>query len=296
MRRLGLYATAIGAMFVSGATSPPPPTPSAEPEIVVRGMTTTDAQSQARKFTRSQAGGMIARWTDMLCFSVQGLVPEQSAILLSRIKKNTESVGVRTIEDRSCTWNVLIAFTTDADGFAAKLVANHPGLFRDYRKYGLASRHELATLAAPRPVRWIPVERLVGAVGSGASVEEASHISDASHISTNGRGDKIAELIIVDPKRIDGLGWQQLADYISMVLLTDPEMDEPFANDRTIMSLFTARDRGDKGPPGLTDEDRQLLRGYYAFDPYVTSAQKIDTIAASLKTPPPPDGKTRTVP
>jgi hypothetical protein len=296
MRRLSLYATVLGAVFVSGGTSQPPPTPSAEPEIVVRGMATNDAHSQARKFTRSQAGGLIARWTNMLCFSVQGLAPAQSTMLLSRIKQNTESVGIRTIEDQPCTWNVLIAFTTDADGFAANLVANHPGLFRDYFRYGLASHHELTTLAAPRPVRWLPVERVVGAVGSGASVEEASHIDDGSHISTNSRGDKIAELIIVDPKRIDGLSWQQLADYISMVLLTDPEMDEHFADDRTIMSLFPARDRGEKGPPGLTDEDRQLLRGYYAFDPYQPPAQQIETIASSLKIPPPKDGKTRTVP
>jgi len=295
MRRAGLSPILFAAAVLLGATSPPPP-PSVGPEIVVRGMTTNDAQEEARKFTRSQAGGPIARWHNWLCFSVQGLAPEQGVMLVSLIKRDAAVVGIRTIDDRSCTWNVLIGVTADADAFAAKLVKYHPALFRDYDTVGLASHHELGVLAAPRPVRWLAVERTVGAVGSGASNEEASHINDSSHISVNTRGDKVAELIIVDPKRIDGLGWQQLADYIAMVLLTDPAMDERFADDRSIMSLFTARERGDPGPPGLTNEDRQLLRGYYAFDAYLPPAQQIGTIAASLKAPLPDAGKAPTVP
>jgi hypothetical protein len=279
-------------VIMGGANPAPPDTASSE--IVVRGLTEKDARAVAGKFTHSEADGPIARWHNWLCFSVQGLAPDQSKMLMSRIQHNAADVGIRTIDDKACTWNVLIGFAADADAFANKLVKDHPGLFRDYYRTGLASRHERDVLAAPRPVRWLAVERAVAGVGSGASTEEASQIPDASHISTNVRGDKFAELVIVDPQRVSGLSWQQLEDYLSMVILTDPSMDGTFTDDRSIMSLFAARDRGEPGPPGLTEEDRQILRGYYAFDPYLPPARQVDMIVTSLKTPAPVTGDDHT--
>jgi len=273
------------AVMTIGAADQPASAPS-EPEIVVRGAPTPrEARTVAGQFTQSVAGGPIARWNGWLCFSVEGLSQDQSAVLLGRIKKNAADLGLRINDDPSCTWNVLIGFTSDADTLAARLVKEHPGLFRDYLRYGLASHHDRDVLAAPRPVRWLPVERSISAVGTGAGVdnEDASHIDESSHISTNFRSDKSAEIVIVDPQRISGVSWQQLADYLSMVILTDPSMDEPFTGDSSIMSIFAERDQGRAGPPELTIQDRRLLRGYYQFDPYLPSHEQIATIAQSLR-------------
>lgn len=258
------------------------------PEIVVQGTPTAkEARALAGKFTRSVAGGPIARWSNWLCFSFQGLSPDQSVALFKRIERNAAEAGVQVINDRACSSNILIGFATDADQFSADLVKYHPSLFRDYYEVGLASHHDRDVLAAPKPVRWLPVERSVGTVGSNASVQEASHINDSSHITTNVRGDKVGELIIVDPRKLSGITWQQLGDYLSMIILTDPGMDEHFSGNRSIMSIFTARDNGETGPPELTDEDRQILRGYYLFDPYIAPQQQIGMIASSLRAPPP---------
>ncbi|MBW8744190.1 MAG: hypothetical protein JF628_07570 [Sphingomonas sp.] len=283
-RNLLLLALAVFLPLSVAHGSAPAPAPS---EIVIRGpIPPKEARALARKFTRSAASGMIARWTDWLCFSVQGLTQEQSAALLSRIERNAADVGVRTTHDTSCTWNVLIGFAGDADGFAAKLVKDHPGLLRDIDKLGLASYHERNVLVASRPIRWLPVERSVGSIGSGASIERASHIDDASHITTNVRGDKIAEIIIIDPQRVDGFSWQQLADYLTMVILTDPGMEDKFNDNRSVLSIFSARERGEQGPPELTSADRQILRGYYSSDPYLPSDVQIGVIADALRTRP----------
>lgn len=287
MKMTQLFLLLGAAVMTIGAAERPPTTPPSEPEIVVRGAPTPkEARTVASQFTQSVAGGPIARWNGWLCFSVEGLSQDQSAVLLGRIKKNAADLGLRINDNPSCTWNVLIGFTSDADTLAARLVKDHPGLFRDYIRYGLASHHDRDVLAAPRPVRWLPVERSISAVGTGAGVdnEDASHIDDSSHISTNFRSDKSAEIIIVDPQRISGVSWQQLADYLSMVILTDPGMDESFTGDSSIMSIFAERDQGRAGPPELTIQDRRLLRGYYRFDPYLPPHQQIATIAQSLRT------------
>jgi hypothetical protein len=117
----------------------------------------------------------------------------------------------------------------------------------------------IATIETPRPIRWLTVD------GTKSGMDQVV----ASHIRLLTRRVIASTLIIVDIKRIDGLRWEQIGDYVTMVALANPKLGADYSGQDSILSLFS----GDStmAPAGLTANDRTLLTGLYSSKPNQTA-------------------------
>jgi hypothetical protein len=92
---------------------------------------------------------------------------------------------------------------------------------------------------------------------------------DASRIRLRNRRVIASTLIIVDIKRIDGLQWNQIGDYATMVALTNPKLGADYSGQDSILSLFSGAST--LAPAGLTATDRILLTSLYSSMPNQTA-------------------------
>ena len=263
-----LFMAALVAMPLPAQMPPRAPSPG---DIVVEGRGQEKPPQQiARDFTHTPPEEQIARWRTWLCIDILGIPDDRASYIRGRIAENAKGAGLKVISGK-CTWNILIEFPSDADGATRQLIKDHPGTFRDLDRKGFPDAGDVRTLLASRPVRWLEVRRQLGAP-----------IAEASHITVNLIGEKEAELVIVDPRRLGGVSWQQLADYLSMAALTEPRLGKSYETDDSILRLFSARDRGAVAPAGMTADDRTILHAFYASREDVPAFWQRSTVSDAL--------------
>ncbi len=90
-------------------------------------------------------------------------------------------------------------------------------------------------------------------------------------------------MIIVDDKKLSNITLNQLADYISMVVLTSPKMGKDYSDSNSIMSIFTARDGREKGPLELTYQDKAVLEGFYRFRKFDSPDNQVSAVAHAVE-------------
>ena len=88
-------------------------------------------------------------------------------------------------------------------------------------------------------------------------------VRGASRLASNVRDDLKRVVIILDVSRIGVIPFGALSDYVAMAALAqiDPEADTSAYP--TVLNLFADREAGVEAPAGLTDWDRDYLRGLY---------------------------------
>ena len=235
------------------------------PDILVNGNTIAAVDALVASLTRADGGdeAQVARWDREICPRVLGLAPEQSALVIADIAKTARIAGL-SVPKRRCRGDVIVVVTSDADGFATAMVKRHPGLFRDPRD-GLAPRSVRDAISGSKaPVRWI-VSTRTEPVG-GPALEGTPSAASASRLQLPVVKRLSMSISIVDAKRLSGITWQQLADYLALASLTRADMDVSYGPN-TILSLFQATADGRKAPPGLTALDKAFLKSLYASTP-----------------------------
>ena len=108
-------------------------------------------------------------------------------------------------------------------------------------------------MKAPGPIRWIS---LVDECGGGCGLPN-------TRLSKATRSRLQAMIVIVDSTRLQGVTIGQLADYISLVALTNPPVDAP-QDRRSILGLFGGTD-ADRAAAELTNVDLSLLISLYGI-------------------------------
>jgi len=235
------------AQVRSAGSAPPIATP--EAEIVITARTEEALARFVEALTQTDADQQLARWNHHICPRVLGLDPSQETFIANRIRDVARRVKIPVAKGR-CAANIVIIATADADRFTRLLVARYPGLFRDPRR-GLAPRSDLAKLLVERPVRWI-----------AASRSEKDPLYTASRLTVGAVENSELSMIIIDTNKLNHISWGQLSDYLSLVALSKPSMEAPYGKE-TVLSIFSERDIGRKGPPSMTDEDTRFLEAFY---------------------------------
>ncbi|UVO49313.1 hypothetical protein M0208_01805 [Sphingomonas sp. SUN019] len=259
-------------MMLGGAAQVQPPptlTQPPTPDVVVRARTEQAVDRFVAALTQAERGRQIARWNNHVCPRVIGLPTADAAFIEKRIAEIARSVGTPVARGR-CAANIVVVATDDADGFATSLIRRHPKLFRDPRS-GPATRIDTDRLRQPRPVRWISASRM-----GNSDYQSASRLTKTSVESA------ILSLEIVDTKRLDRITWRQLADYLALVAFAQPKIDGDFGKD-TILSIFATRDRGERGPPRLTDQDNSFLQALYRSKNAVDAEVQRSSIRGQMK-------------
>jgi hypothetical protein len=259
--------------------------PQVEEEIVVRGRRLGEIDNDLRIYIRdfldqvaapARARG-YARWDRRVCVGVHNLQTDAAQYIVDRISLMARDVGVEPGEP-GCRPQVNIIFTADAGQLSADMVEREPGLFRPAGGYaGMdLGREALAEFVrSDKAVRWWHVSAPVDAHTGNLAIDIPSrrmcgdmhcppyvNVQGPSRIHSGTTDELQYVIVIVDPTKLTGTTWQQIADYLGVVSLAqiDPRTD-PKEFD-SILNLFS----NPAAYSGLTDWDRSYLEALYAID------------------------------
>ena len=274
--RLSVAASSLAAAaLLSGIAAADPPSPSS---TTVSGVTVTATQATPEKvksfvnqLTETAPGVQMARWDRSICTGVLGLPEQHAQFMNDRIAAIAVAVGLETGKP-GCRPNVLVMIAPDAQVFTKKIVENNA------RAFGLGFGHSRGLKAlkdfenTARPVRWwhVTQTKAVGGfevsepVNGGRGMDAGTvEVFSVSHVHTGVVEVFGGILIVVDAKSAQGVSYQALCDYISMVALAQIAPDVDATSLPSILSLFHDRDAGKPLPTGLTPWDTGYLKALY---------------------------------
>lgn len=218
----------------------------------------------------AQAADDAPRWRHQVCVGVTGLSAENAQFVVDRVSQRASEVGLTT-RAPGCTPNVLVVFTTDANGQAASISreASDPasGTGRSGETLGLVAFNDF--LRNDRPVRWWQVTRPTTELGQVAARND--RLGEAPRVNVPERG-RLGQttfnsfshvIVIADLRQLNGVSLAALADYIALVSLApvDPAADSQRQD--TVLNLFEDRSAGRAAARGLTPADVAYLQELY---------------------------------
>lgn len=256
----------------------------ADQEIVVKGAPVLEekaAVNHVAQITRA-TGGQVARYHNPICPAVMGLSPQNSAILMRRIRALAQSVGAEVDSKARCDANLIVMIASDANA-----------LFEDARKRKLSwfvgvRADDVTRLArSDGPVKVWHVTSMRNEDGHGAGVygEDMDgatiQVRSASWLHKPSRQDIDGAVLIIERAAIEGMTLNQIAAYALM--RTAARTDIPSTPQTgTVLTLFTP---GAEQAGGLSAADEAYLKALYSGDGTLTGTAELTRIAASLYRP-----------
>jgi hypothetical protein len=253
-------------------------------EIVVRGRRLAEIDDDLRIYIQdfleevaapARSRG-YARWHRRVCVGVHNLEADAAQYIVDRISRLALDAGLEPGEP-GCRPQVSIIFTTDAAGLSARLVEREPRVFRPVAGNAGTDLGRDALerfVKSDRAVRWWHVSLPVSAINRAAAIETPHTtcpaarcpptiaVSGPSRVHSGVVDELQYVIIIVDPTKLIGTTWQQIADYLAVVSLAQIDLQAHPAQFDSILNLFS----NPKAYSGLTDWDRSFIRAVYEFN------------------------------
>jgi len=210
-----------------------------------------------------------ARWSARsgICVGVVNLQREAAQAMADRVSEVALDLGL-PIGEPGCSPNVLIIATDDAPALTAALVERSPNAFRPPYSGSSRSRLQLRRfIESDAPVRWwhvsLPVNSETGAVAVRIpGYPPPQTRAAASRLTTLIQNDLKRAYVIIDIDLVEGVSFQQLADYVAMVAFAQIDPDADLSGFPTILNVFD-------NPTiafGLTDWDQSYLGSLYGAE------------------------------
>lgn len=261
-----------------------------DPEIVVTGQ---DIDEQIRDFvgalTQAPPRGQLSRFESKVCPAAVGLTPPQQALVVARMKRVAEAVGLE-VGGPKCIPNVMLMVTTDKRAFIEALDRKHPYYFGEMRKGAVRRLARAPGPAAAWQIDGAPLDSDGVEMGKGgaAALPGADYyvnrtVRMPSRVSASGRPQFQAAAVVVEQGALEGLTTLQLADYAAMRAFarTDPaRLPDPAPP--TILKVLEAP-MGSAVPLTLTTWDLSFLKGLYAATDNLYAAAQRSEIGQRIK-------------
>ena len=217
------------------------------------------------EFVSSVAGPVqhesMSRWSVQVCAFTAGLVQSEGDFVQRRIAAIAGEAGV-VVAPPGCQPNFVVVVTSDPETFLRDWWHEEPKLFN--RDRGVRGVERM--IATDRPVRvWHNVCNAPPGLARNyrLNVQWDCNTSQlGSRITRAAVRSIFTTFVVVDFRRIEGLTWGQVADYVAMVGLAQLRMDADTGAVPTILSLF--KDGGDERAKALTVWDQAFLKSVYA--------------------------------
>lgn len=262
-------------------------------DVVVVGRPVAEtAREFVRTISAAPAGARLARWNMPVCVGVVGARREIAQAIIDRVADIGGELGV-SAGPSGCTPNVVVVMTDDGSAMAEAMVRQNRERFIlgiGNSSPGLAALERFRTSDAP--IRWwhtaAPVfadsgdlaVRYQGGPPPGADAVLRGGYGAGSANRTPGRmrsnirHDLNSVTIIVDVRRLEGVSFPALTDFIVMVALAQIDPAADFSGLPTVLDL----PRNPMGVSGLTDWDRDYLTALYSvrMDRPTLSTQELD--------------------
>jgi hypothetical protein len=240
-------------------------------------------QDFVRKFTvPTRVAGKITRWGEGICPQTVGLRPSAVKFVNDRLRAVAEDVGAPVDRRPNCVVNIEIAFTTTPQAMIDNVRERRPELL------GYADNGEKAAALAKvvRPIQaWYftqtrdirgnvypDIGPRTGAgleIPCGASgIDNVCLLPDA--IAANSSGSRLGDgirsefhhvIVVVDPTKLTDYSVGQLADYITLMALSQvatPDACQPIASITNLLAPGCAQT-----PDAISATDLAYLRGLY---------------------------------
>ena len=166
------------------------------------------------------------------------------------------------MEPAGCHANFVVVVTSEPEAFLREWWEEEPQLFN--RDRGVAGVERM--IRTDQPVRvWHNVCNVPPALARNY------HLNAQWDCNTGTLGSRITRaavrsiysaIVVVDFRKIEGLTWGQVGDYVAMVGLAQLRMDAETGAVPTILNLFD--DGGDERAKALTVWDQAFLKSVYA--------------------------------
>ena len=244
--------------------------------------------SFAKAFARpTQLAGKIPRWETGICPVVVGQAPAATAFVTTRMKAIAAAAGAPVNSSTSCTANIEIVFTTAPQELLDNIRKHDP----DYLGYAESNalREHLATVTHPIQA-WYATETVdldgmrrvdsARRLGTGSTMSNFTagglmmgnrdpiYLPDASYARVT--GNRIKEgtrsgfhhiIITVDTKKLAGQDFVRLADYITMLALTQLDSMDTCQKLPSVVNMLAPD--CDHRVEGMTAVDLAYLTGLY---------------------------------
>lgn len=223
-----------------------------------------EIQTFVHKVTRLE-GEFVGRWGVLVCPMVVGVSDSQAQFVQHRLIEVQDAARKRKPgPGAKCRPNLFVIITDEADAVLADWKVRDPGMFR------WKSREGVSRSGGAGPVRtWHNAieEPADGSAATGSRLH-ADLPSGKSSCPLLGRlaagcwEHITAVVVLVDAKATGKVTLAQLADYISVVSLSQIDLSANLGGIDSILRLF-AQPPPDVPPAGLTEWDHAFLNGLY---------------------------------
>jgi hypothetical protein len=239
-----------------------------------------------------------------LCPVTLGMPPAFNAFVTARVRAVAEKVGARTDKEGACKPNVEILFTDEPENVVQTLADRTRGAI-----LGVHYAHEAKLLTrVTHPIQgWYvtatrydensiePVSSIDQQGNTKPTNDKKPHLDDAyfnapeakplgSNIPMR-RVSAIANaLVVADLRKVGGLEIGPVADYVTMLVLSEPASLDACNAFPSILDLMASGCDARPKTTALTGSDMAYLKGLYAADLGATSVSvQKDNIATGMK-------------
>jgi hypothetical protein len=223
---------------------------------------------------REDAGGV--------CPLVMGLPQAYDDFVSARIDEVAKAAGSPVQGAGKCDVNVEVFFTNDAQGLADQLAEKTHGAILGYH----FTHEKSALIHFSRPIQaWYVTgtrddpKSLGTSVNTDSTTDSAHHgiridraygrgpyTGTGSRVRPNIASNIVNTLIIVDLNEVGGREIGPVADYISLLALSQPASLDDCNDFPSILDLMSSGCKGRTKPTALTDSDMAYLKALYAAD------------------------------
>jgi hypothetical protein len=230
--RLGSFLTASALVLAAGVAHAQPPN-AAGPKRDALGF--VKAAAPSGHYT-------VGRWTRPICVRVIGLEPQQTQAVRTRVEEVARQFGI-DVQVQGCQRaNVEIGFTENAQGMVNSVA-----------KTGLLGDTNVKTVSHAIQ-SWYQTNGRDGdpLINASAPPEAAARTL-------------LNAMVIVDVSRAQGKSLTQLADYATLLALSEHSSDDRCSALPSVGELFAGPCPGRAAPKGLTPADNGYLSALYQW-------------------------------
>jgi hypothetical protein len=247
------------------------------------------------KVTRLE-GEFVGRWGNFVCPLVVGVSDAQAQFIRHRIIEVQNTVRRKPSKpDAKCRPNLFVIVSDETDQVVADWKERDPGMFR------WKSREGVSRSGGTGPVRTWHNAILVGA--DNEAINQVSPLNQVAALNETSTGSRLnisapscpmsgriaagcwehidAVVVLVDARAIGKVSVAQVADYISVVSLSQIDLSSDLGNVNSILRLF-AQPQPEVLPTGITEWDYAFLMGLYRVS-YSPANQKRDIAARMVR-------------
>ena len=255
------------------------------PNIMVSGERTLDAEEVRDAIRDVAMGGRahfrpLERYQSPFCPAVLGLPERMQTYVTERLRSNASEAGLE-LGGEDCQVNAVMLVTDDQEKLIKNLRKNNQRLFTAgiNREIGAALKRGDAAIVWSRFLFQGPRGRDGGTSGTNSSnaLDGAFAVAGgaprqnqqitASSFLVNYSIEKAITMMVIDVDRLNGVHLDQLSDFATLRILTEPQPDVEIAQEgaRTILNLFDGAPN--EAPMRMSALDRAYLKGLYAMRP-----------------------------